>query len=182
MRPKARDAAFEEFVRRRRSHLLGTAVVLTAGDHHLAEDLVQGVLVRLYLAWGRASRRGGVDAYARRALVNALIDHRRRPSVARETVTDAVPDRAVVPTAPTVLATEAVDAELLAALKALPERMRAAVVLRHVADLSVEDVADALGCSPGTVKSQTARGLAKLRELLPQAESIPAAPYEGEPS
>jgi RNA polymerase sigma-70 factor (sigma-E family) len=181
MRPKARDAEFEDFVRRRRSHLLGTAVVLTAGDHHLAEDLVQGVLVRLYLAWGRATRRGGIDAYARRALVNAFIDHRRRPSVARETVTDTVPDRAAA-TAPGTLGEEAVDAELLAALRALPERMRAAVVLRHVADLSVEDAADALGCSPGTVKSQTARGLAKLRELLPQAEPIPAAPYEGEPS
>ncbi|WGY01086.1 SigE family RNA polymerase sigma factor [Nocardioides sp. QY071] len=179
MRPKARDAEFEDFVRRRRSHLLGTAVVLTAGDHHLAEDLVQGVLVRLYLAWGRATRRGGVDAYARRALVNAFIDHRRRPSVARETVTDAVPDRAA---ATSYLAAEPVDAELLAALRALPERMRAAVVLRHVADLSVEDAADALGCSPGTVKSQTARGLAKLRELLPQAAPIPAAPYEGDPS
>lgn len=179
MRPKARDAEFEDFVRRRRSHLLGTAVVLTAGDHHLAEDLVQGVLVRLYLAWGRATRRGGVDAYARRALVNAFIDHRRRPAVARETVTDTVPDRAA---ASASMAEEAVDAELLAALKALPERMRAAVVLRHVADLSVEDAADALGCSPGTVKSQTARGLAKLRELLPQAAPIPAAPYEGDPS
>lgn len=179
MRPKARDAEFEDFVRRRRSHLLGTAVVLTAGDHHLAEDLVQGVLVRLYLAWGRATRRGGVDAYARRALVNAFIDHRRRPSVARETVTETVPDRAA---ATASLADESVDAELLAALKALPERMRAAVVLRHVADLSVEDAAEALGCSPGTVKSQTARGLAKLRELLPQAAPIPAAPYEGDPS
>ena len=179
MRPKARDAEFEDFVRRRRSHLIGTAVVLTAGDHHLAEDLVQGVLVRLYLAWGRATRRGGVDAYARRALVNAFIDHRRRPSVARETVTDTVPDRATATASP---ADEAVDAELLAALRALPERMRAAVVLRHVADLSVEDAADALGCSPGTVKSQTARGLAKLRELLPQAAPMPAAPYEGEPS
>jgi RNA polymerase sigma-70 factor (sigma-E family) len=179
MRPKARDAESEDFVRRRRSHLLGTAVVLTAGDHHLAEDLVQGVLVRLYLAWGRATRRGGIDAYARRALVNAFIDHRRRPSVARETVTADLPDRpARLTTA--AFAEEAVDAELLGALRALPERMRAAVVLRHVTDLSVEDVADALGCSPGTVKSQTARGLAKLRELLPQAAPIPAVPYEGD--
>ncbi|WP_408898309.1 SigE family RNA polymerase sigma factor [Nocardioides sp. R1-1] len=176
MRPKPRDAEFEQFVRSNRSRLLGTATVLTAGDHHLAEDLVQGVLVRLYLAWSRATRRGGVEAYARRALVNAFIDHRRRPSVARERVTDVVPEREAA------AADEAVDAELLAALGGLPERMRAAVVLRHVADLSVEDVADALGCSPGTVKSQTARGLAKLRELLPQAAPIPAAPYEGDPS
>ncbi|WP_436700260.1 SigE family RNA polymerase sigma factor [Nocardioides sp. BYT-33-1] len=181
MRPKARDAEFEDFVRRRRSTLLGTAVVLTGGDHHLAEDLVQGVLVRLYLAWGRASRRGGVDAYARRALVNAFIDHRRRPSVSRERVTDEVPDRPG-PGDASALGEAAVDAELLAALRALPARMRAAVVLRHVADLSVEDAADTLGCSPGTVKSQTARGLAKLRELLPQTAPVPAAPYEGDKS
>ncbi|WP_418062186.1 SigE family RNA polymerase sigma factor [Pimelobacter simplex] len=175
MRPKNRDAEFEDFVRRRRSHLLGTALVLTAGDVHLAEDLVQGTLVRLYLAWGRASRRGAVDAYARRSLVNAFIDHRRRPAVTRETVTDTLPDRAGVVVA------EPVDGELMAALAALPDRMRAAVVLRHVADLSVEDAADALGCSVGTVKSQTARGLAKLRELLaPQPATLSGSLHEGD--
>lgn len=131
--------------------------------------------MRLYLAWGRATRRGAVDAYARRALVSAFIDHRRRPSVSRETVTAVLPDHEV-----TLLA-DTVDTELLHALKALPERMRAAVVLRHVADLSVEEAADALGCSPGTVKSQSARGLAKLRELLPQSASISAARPEATP-
>ncbi len=176
MRPKTRDAEFEEFVRRRRSHLLGTARVLTAGDHYLAEDLVQGTLVRMYLAWGRATRRGGADAYARRVLVNSFIDHRRRPSVSRETATADLPDRAGAP------AEEPIDAELLAALSALPPRMRAAVVLRHVSDLSVEDAAEVLGCSEGTVKSQTARGLAKLREVLPARASVPPTPHEGEPS
>lgn len=172
MRPTPRDAEFEEFVRRRRSHLLGTATVLTAGDRYLAEDLVQGTLVRLYLAWGRATKRGGVDAYARRVLVNSFIDHRRRPSVARELVTGELPDRA----GPT--AEEPIDAELLAALSALPARMRAAVVLRHVVDLSVEDAADALGCSEGNVKSQTARGLAKLREVLPDPSTVPPTPQQ----
>src|SRR5690606_11963255 len=86
------EAEFEEFVRRRRAHLLRTAIALTAGDHYLAEDLVQIVLVRLYLAWSRVTRRGGVDAYVRRSLVNALIDHRRRPSASREMATADLPD------------------------------------------------------------------------------------------
>jgi RNA polymerase sigma-70 factor (sigma-E family) len=157
------DDEFESFVRRRRGHLLGTATALTAGDAFLAEDLVQGALVRLYLAWGRAHS-GNVDAYARRVLVNAFIDHGRRPFVRRErsveTLPDTVPATGASPTA------EPDNAHLLDALAALPPRMRAAVVLRHVEDLSVEDAAAALRCSTGSVKSQTARGLAKLRDAL----------------
>lgn len=153
------DDEFESFVRRRRGHLLRTATVLTAGDDFLAEDLVQGSLVRLYLAWGRA-RAGNVDAYARRVLVNAFIDHRRRPFVRREHAVASPPDSAAAGVG------ELDDSRLLNALAGLPARMRAAVVLRHVEDLSVEDVAAALGCSVGTVKSQTARGIAKLREAL----------------
>jgi len=155
------DDEFEAFVRRRRGHLVGTATVLTAGDAFLAEDLVQGTLVRLYLAWGRA-RSGNLDAYARRVLVNAFIDHRRRPFVRRERTVDALPDAAAPPGVDVNLD----DTHLLAALAALPPRMRAAVVLRHVEDLSVEDTAAALGCSTGTVKSQTARGITKLRDAL----------------
>ncbi|HEX2893279.1 MAG TPA: SigE family RNA polymerase sigma factor [Marmoricola sp.] len=150
---------FEEFVRRRRRALLTTATALTAGDAFLAEDLVQGTLVRVYLAWKRA-RSGNVDAYARRVLVNAFIDHRRRPFVRREHVVASPPDRAAAAGA------DLDDSHLLAALAELPPRMRAAVVLRHVDDLSVEDTAAALGCSTGTVKSQTARALAKLRDSL----------------
>jgi len=153
------DDEFESFVRRRRGHLVGTATVLTAGDAFLAEDLVQGTLVRLYLAWGRA-RSGNVEAYARRVLVNAFIDHRRRPFVRREHTVESLPDS--VQTA----GAELDDTHLLGALAALPPRMRAAVVLRHVEDLSVEDTAATLGCSTGTVKSQTARGIAKLRDAL----------------
>jgi RNA polymerase sigma-70 factor (sigma-E family) len=153
------DDEFESFVRRRRGHLVGTATVLTAGDAFLAEDLVQGTLVRLYLAWGRA-RSGNVEAYARRVLVNTFIDHRRRPFVRRERAVESLPDSATTPVS------ELDDTRLLTALAALPPRQRAAVVLRHVEDLSVEDVAEALGCSTGNVKSQTARGIAKLRDAL----------------
>lgn len=173
--PTVRDAEFEDYVRRRRSHLVSTARALTAGDHHLAEDLVQIVLVRLYLSWGRVVRPGSVDAYARRSLVNAFVDHRRRPSVSRESSTDELPDH------PAYVAEEGLDLELLDALRALPERMRAAVVLRHVIGLSVEDAADALSCSTGTVKSQTARGLDKLREALAGTLSLPVqiSTYQG---
>ena len=157
--PVRHDDEFETFVRRRRGHLVGTATALTAGDAFLAEDLVQGTLVRLYLAWGRA-RSGNVDAYARRVLVNAFIDHRRRPFVRRERAVETIPDSAATVASPQA------DTQLLTALAGLPPRQRAAVVLRHVEDLSVEDVATALGCSTGTVKSQTARGIAKLRDAL----------------
>lgn len=153
------DHEFEDFVRRRRRALVMTATALTAGDAFLAEDLVQGTLVRVYLAWKRA-RSGNVDAYARRVLVNAFIDHRRRPFVRREQIVAVPPDAAWVAGA------DLDDTRLLAALADLPPRMRAAVVLRHVDDLSVDDAAAALGCSTGTVKSQTARGLAKLRDAL----------------
>jgi RNA polymerase sigma-70 factor (sigma-E family) len=151
------QSEFEVFVRRHRGGLVATATALTGGDRHLAEDLTQGALVRLYLAWGRA-RGTHLEAYARRVLVNGFLDHRRRAWVSRERSVEAVPDT------PAIEVTN--DPELLAALRELPPRMRAAVVLRHVEDRSVEDVADALGCSVGTVKSQTARGLAKLREHL----------------
>ena len=156
---RSQEAEFEAYVREHRGELVATARLL-AGDAHLAEDLVQTALVRLYLAWGRA-RRTQVAAYARRILVNCFIDHRRRPWVRREHSADAVPDRptSTDPNTP-------IDRELLAALRDLPPRMRAAVVLRHVEDHSVEEVADALGCSTGTVKSQTARGLDKLRAAL----------------
>ncbi|GAB2981286.1 SigE family RNA polymerase sigma factor [Nocardioides montaniterrae] len=157
------EAEYETFVRDHRGELLATARHLT-GDPHLAEDLVQSALVRLYVAWGRA-RRTNVGGYARRTLVNCFIDHRRRPWVRRERNTEVLPDR------PAATASDAVDGDLFAALLALPPRMRAAVVLRHVEDRSVEEVAEALGCSVGNVKSQTSRGLDKLRaHLTPQLE------------
>lgn len=169
------DDEFEGFVRGRRGHLVRTATVLTAGDAYLAEDLVQGTLVRLYLAWGKA-RSGNLEAYARRVLVNAFIDHRRRPFVRRERAVESLPDIAASSD------TELGDTRLIGALATLPARMRAAVVLRHVEDLSVEDVAEALGCSTGTVKSQTARGLAKLREALESQQQAHVTALQGDPS
>ncbi|BEP16509.1 SigE family RNA polymerase sigma factor [Acidothermaceae bacterium B102] len=159
----AREDEFRAYVVDARARLVRTATLLTAGDRHLAEDLVQTTLTRLYLAWPRIRAADGPDGYARRTLVNALIDERRRPFRRRETTHAEVPDRA--------LHTSDDDPEsaLQAALADLPPGMRAAVVFRHVYDLSVSDTADALGCSEGNVKSQTARGLERLRTALTSA-------------
>lgn len=165
IRSLPRDDEFATFVREHRGRLVATARLLTGGDQHLAEDLVQTALVRVYLAWGRA-RAGNPGAYARRVLVNGFIDHRRRPWVRREESSSDLPDAAVSDDA------FGDDPALVAALADLPPRMRAAVVLRHVHDLSVEETADALGCSTGTVKSQTARALDKLRTALTPTPSL----------
>jgi RNA polymerase sigma-70 factor (sigma-E family) len=139
---------------------LRTATLLSSGNGHRAEDLVQTVLLRMYLSWPRI-RDDTRDAYARKMLVNAHLDDRRRPYVRREQTHAEVPDVGVDAVEP-----DATDAAVFRALAELPPRMRAAVVLRHVHDVSVAEAADALGCSEGTVKSQTARGLAHLRTAL----------------
>lgn len=153
-----RDNDFEAFVRAHRGSLVRFATALTAGDGYLAEDLVQAALIRVYLAM--PTRTAELQAYVRKAVVNGLIDHKRRPFFRRESSSSVLPDHPVHP------APEAVDPGLMAALALLPVRMRAAVVLRHVEDLSIEETAAAMGCSTGNVKSQTARGLDKLRELI----------------
>jgi RNA polymerase sigma-70 factor (sigma-E family) len=154
----AREEEFESYVRRSRGPLLRSATLLTAGDTYLAEDLVQTTLVRLYLAWPRA-RRTNLDAYARRALVNNLIDETRRPFRRRERPFERLPD-GVAP------ARVDVPDAVLAALAQLPPGMRAVIVLRHVEGLTVEETAAVIGSSIGNVKSQTARGLDKLRAAL----------------
>ena len=167
----SRDEEFSAFVRTRRSELLRSACLLTAGDPHLAEDLVQTALAKLYVAWPRVRRDGSQGHYAWRILANAHIDEVRRPRWARERPVAAPPDRPDPAAAPDLTAlagwADGIDgAAVRAALAALPAGMRAAVVLRHWADFSVQDTAQILGCTEGTVKSQTAKGLARLRDLL----------------
>jgi len=159
-----RDEEFSAFVIGRRVGMLRSACLLTAGDPHLAEDLVQTALARIYVAWPKVQRSDSPDAYARRILVNAYIDEVRRPRWRREQSVAQPPDRA-----DTALGgwPGAVDGDAIrAALAALPRRMRAAVVLRHWMDLSVEETAGLLHCSEGTVKSQTAKAITRLRGLL----------------
>ncbi|HSF37260.1 MAG TPA: SigE family RNA polymerase sigma factor [Nocardioides sp.] len=131
---------------------------LMCGDWDRAADVVQEALIRVYLAWPRLDQDRDVRAYARRAAVRVAIDQSRRRS-SREVPTPRLGERPVADPTDQV----ADRALLMAALADLPPRQRACVVLRYYEDLSVETVAEVLGCRTGTVKSQTARGLAALR-------------------
>jgi RNA polymerase sigma-70 factor (sigma-E family) len=122
---------------------------------------VQEALIRVYVAWPRIESKGGLHAYARRCVVNVAIDMGRRRSSTEMPSELTGLDRGTGDADLGVPAREAI----LAALRELPPRQRACVVLRYFEDLSVHDTALALGCSEGTVKSQTARGLDTLRDL-----------------
>lgn len=149
------DASFEAFVAARSRHLLHAAHLLT-GDRHRAEDLLQTALTRAYLRWDRIDEPEG---YVRRTMVNAHTDWwRKKPW--REQSTDLVPDVA----APDVSGSYEERDAVLAALATLSGRQRAVVVLRYYEGLSEAEIACALGCSAGTVKSAASRAMAKLRE------------------
>jgi RNA polymerase sigma-70 factor (sigma-E family) len=171
------DQEFSAFVRDRRTQFVHAARLLTAGDAHRAEDLVQIALARLYVAWPRV--RGNPVAYVHRIIVNAHIDETRRPRWRREQSVSELPESVSATGSP-----GDGDDDVWAALAALPPRMRAAVMLRHWLDLSVEESAELLGCTPGTVKSQTAKAITRLRGLLdgpgpvPPQPRIPAAAFE----
>jgi RNA polymerase sigma-70 factor (sigma-E family) len=133
---------------------------LLCGDEHGADDLVQQTITALYVHWRRASAADNIDAYVRQMLVRAFLDEKRRPW-SRVRLTDAPPERPDQADAGTE------DRIVLqAALQQVPPRQRAVLVLRFLDDLSVSEVAALLHCSEGTVKSQTAHGLATLRRLL----------------
>jgi RNA polymerase sigma-70 factor (sigma-E family) len=154
-----RDRQFTDYVTSSRAHLRRTAYLL-CGDWHLAEDLVQTTLAKLYVAWPRLHRDSTPDAFARRVLVRAHIDETRRPWNRRRARQEPSED-----VAREGLPVEERD-ELMRALADLPPGQRQAVVLRHWLGLSVEETARDLACSTGTVKSQTARAVARLREAL----------------
>jgi RNA polymerase sigma-70 factor (sigma-E family) len=157
-----RDEQFQSYVQAHRSALVRTARLITAGDPHLAEDLVQSTLTKLYVAWPAYRRARNPNGYVYRIMVNTLTDERRRPWHRRERSTADLPD---VPRAEPGIDRESLD-ELTAALRKLPPRMRAAIVLRYFDGLDVAETAEALGCSKGTVKSQTSRALELLRRTL----------------
>jgi RNA polymerase sigma-70 factor (sigma-E family) len=150
---------FTEFVAARRLHMRRFAYLLCR-DWHQAEDLVQTAFAKLYVAWSRIRRAESEESYVRRTIVRAYLDERRRPW-RRETVLDRLPDR----TEPEGLSYEESD-ELRRAVRDLPARQRAALVLRHWWGLSVEEAAADLGVTAGTVKSNTARAVERLRNVL----------------
>ncbi|RKS69363.1 RNA polymerase sigma-70 factor (sigma-E family) [Motilibacter peucedani] len=157
------DPDFARWAATARPRLRRTAFLLS-GDWHLAEDLAQDALLRVYAVWHRASASGAPDAYARATLVNAFRAGARRPW-RRERVVALVPERHDAAAADATAGLEERDA-LLVALARLGPSQRAVVVLRYWEDMSVASVADALGLSEGTVKSQAARGLDSLRRTL----------------
>jgi len=151
------DPGFREYVTARRRSLLRTAYLLT-GNRADAEDLVQSALAKTYLAWDRIEDRSALDGYVRRAMVNTHISWWRRRRL-EEYPTDEIPDRPVVDDSGT---SDLADT-LRRAVDRLPQRMRAAVVLRYFEDMTEAEVADVLGVSLGTVKSTVSRAVAKLR-------------------
>lgn len=155
---------FEEFVSARSGSLVRSAWLLT-GDRQLAEDLLQTALARLWPRWSRVASGSNPEAYVRRVMVTtwgtwwrrrwrAEVSHGQLPETAGPDPYEVAERRMTV----------------LRALARLPARQRAVVVLRYYDDLSEAEIADILGCAPGTVKSQAAKALTSLRGLLPLDE------------
>jgi RNA polymerase sigma-70 factor (sigma-E family) len=155
----SRDAEYTRYVSARLPSLRRLAVVLCQ-DWQRADDLVQATITQLYVHWGRASAAEHTDAYARAILVREFAHERRSAWARRVRLNGEVTD----PAAAAVDHDAALD--LRTAVAALPPRQRAALVLRFYCDLNVEQSAQLLGCSPGTIKSQTAKALHTLRGAL----------------
>ncbi len=167
-----RESDYVDYVTMRMPILRRLAAQLV-GDSHRGDDLVQQTITRLYLHWSRAVAARNIDAYVHRILVRAFLDERRlswagvrlghtwsevtEPGRGAPAAGSAVEDRIV----------------LHAALAKLPRRQRAAVVLRYLADHSVDEVAEILRVSPGTIKSQTSAGLGALRRMLADRPADP---------
>ena len=164
------DTEFVAFARRRGPHHLRTAVLLT-GDWHTAEDLVQTCLAKLYRVWHRLDTDVDPDGYLRRMLVNTQRSW-WRARWRREAPVEVVPDHAIEGDGQE---RHALADTVRRALAALPARQRAVLVLRYFEDLPEAQVADLLGCSVGTVKTHSSRGIHRLRELLGD-ELVPADP------
>ena len=161
-----KDADFAAYLAARQASLLRTAYLLT-GNRHDAEDLTQTAFAKLYLAWDKVRDRGSIDGYVRRILVNEHNSLWRRAWKRREHPQDH-----------TVLARvdaprndeydEGRGSALWDLVQTLPRKARAVVVLRYYEEMTEAETAEVLGITVGTVKSQTSRALATLRERTPQ--------------
>ena len=155
------DEAFEQFVRDRSAHLIRLALLLTGQNRAEAEDLLQIALERAYRKRNSLRRDSTPEPYVRKVLVNCAIDrHRwlRRTGERPLTLADDVPAPGDV-----IGVLDERDA-LIRSLSRLPPRQRAVLVLRYWEDMPEDLIASTLGCSPGTVRSQVSRGLARLRQ------------------
>ena len=150
---------FDEFFRATWPRMFRTARAV-AGDAASAEDALQAAYARAFASWRRVSAAEHPEAYVRRIVVNEVLGTRRRGWWRRERPTDDLPTAAVASAEHAVVERD----RLWRAVLELPPRQRAVVVLRYYEDLSEEEIADTLGCSRGTVKSQASAALAKLRQ------------------
>ena len=159
----AKDADFSAYMSARQPALYRTAYLL-AGDHAAAEDLLQTAFAKLYLSWDRIRDREALDGYVRRIMVNENTSLWRRAWKRREHSSDSLPDRGAVDTYD-----DGMGGELWSFVQTLPPRQRSVIVLRYYEQLSEAEIADVLGVSVGTVKSQASRALAALRARAPHA-------------
>jgi RNA polymerase sigma-70 factor (sigma-E family) len=155
---KPDEEEFRRFVAARMENLRGLAY-LTCGDWQAAEDAVSTSLAKLYVRWGKVSAPGH---YVTRMVVRAAIDEVRRPWRRERSSSHELPE--VIQADVSDAITESM--RVRQALRQVPVGQRAVLVLRFYADLSVDETAEALGRRPGTITSQTARGLDTLRQLL----------------
>jgi RNA polymerase sigma-70 factor (sigma-E family) len=165
----SRDAEYTRYVSARLPSLRRLALLLCQ-DGQRADDLVQVTITKLYVHWGRASAADHIDAYARSILVREFAHERRSSWVRRVRLSGEVAD------SPAAAVDHDAALDLRTAVAGLPPRQRAALVLRFYCDLNVDQSAQLLGCSPGTIKSQTAKALHALRGAL---EPGAAAGVEG---
>lgn len=161
------ERQFREFVAARSRSLLHTAYLLT-GDWEQGRDLLQTALASTARRWSKLRDREQPEIYVRRALYHAQVDRFRLLSWGRETVTDMLPDR------PSGQGADLADAvvqrqDIMAALRRLPKRQRAVIVLRYFEDRPDNEIATILGVAQGTVRSQTHKALASLRSTLAEA-------------
>jgi RNA polymerase sigma-70 factor (sigma-E family) len=154
-----RDTEFADYMSARLPSLRRLALLLCQ-DWHRADDVVQAAMTMLYLHWPRAVAADNMDAYVRGIVVREFLRERQTGWARRVSLADPLPEA----TAPAGDHDGAID--LQAAVSALPPRQRAVLVLRFYCDLNVDQSADVLGCTAGTIKSQTAKALASLRQSL----------------
>ncbi len=157
---------FDDYVARQHHALLRFATALT-GDVHLAEEVVADVLVKAYERWDQIAAATYPHAYVRRMIVNRFVSWRRKWGRIVPTADDARPE----PSLPDVSGAHAERDAVLAALTGLPRRQRAALVLRYFEDLSVDEIATTMQCTPGTVRSHISRALGALRITMTDDEA-----------
>jgi RNA polymerase sigma-70 factor (sigma-E family) len=154
------ELGYDDFYAAWWPRLVRTAYAVS-GDLGVAEDAVQTALAKAYRSWRRVSRADSPEAYVRRMAVNEVLNHHRTAAARRESTRPDLPETASSTDDP-----QPTRDEVWQAVLTLPPRQRAVLVLRYYEDLSEHEIAEVLGCRPGTVKSQASAALASLRARL----------------